>query len=79
LLQRPETRGIRIQLELLKAKLALPERGVEATLVVFGGARVCKPIAAQMELDQASRNDHSAAIEAAGRLLQLSAPAQCPH
>jgi hypothetical protein len=26
-----------------------------------------------MELDQASRNDHSAAIEAAGRLLQFSA------
>jgi hypothetical protein len=63
---------------LLKAELALPERRVEATVVVFDSTRVCKPIAVQMELDQASRNDHSAAIEAAGRLLQLSVPAQRP-
>lgn len=72
-LQRPETRGIRIQLELLKAELALGERGVNATVVVFGSARICEPMAAQMALDQARRDDHPAAIEAAERLLQLGA------
>lgn len=72
-LQRPEACGIRIQLELLKAELALRECGVDATVVVFGSARVCEPSAAQTALDQARRDNHAAAIEAAGRLLELSA------
>lgn len=36
---RPETRGIRFQLELLKPDLALKDWGVKHTIVVFGSAR----------------------------------------
>jgi uncharacterized protein (TIGR00730 family) len=38
-LNRPETRGIRFQLELLKPELVQSEAGIENTIVVFGSAR----------------------------------------
>lgn len=38
-LRRPETRGIRFQLELLKPELIQTEEGVHNTVVVFGSAR----------------------------------------
>ena len=38
-LNRPETRGIRFQLELLKPELVLAEAGIQNTIVVFGSAR----------------------------------------
>jgi uncharacterized protein (TIGR00730 family) len=38
-LLRRETRGLRIQLEMLKPDLAQKERGIEHTVVVFGSAR----------------------------------------
>ena len=38
-LGRPETRGIRFQLELLKPELDLAQAGIENTIVVFGSAR----------------------------------------
>jgi hypothetical protein len=38
-LNRPETRGIRFQLELLKPELVQTEAGIHSTLVVFGSAR----------------------------------------
>ncbi|MFM6990605.1 MAG: TIGR00730 family Rossman fold protein [Rhodoferax sp.] len=38
-LQRPETRGIRFQLELLKPELIQTEAGIHNTVVVFGSAR----------------------------------------
>ncbi len=37
-----KTRGIRLQLDYLKAELALQELGVEHTIVVFGSARICE-------------------------------------
>lgn len=38
-----ETRGIRFQLEYLKAELSLRERGINSTVVLFGGARLPEP------------------------------------
>lgn len=38
-LNRPETRGIRFQLELLKPELVQTEAGIKQTIVVFGSAR----------------------------------------
>ena len=38
-LNRPETRGIRFQLELLKPELVQAEAGIHQTIVVFGSAR----------------------------------------
>jgi uncharacterized protein (TIGR00730 family) len=38
-LNRPETRGIRFQLELLKPELVQSEAGIQNTIVVFGSAR----------------------------------------
>ena len=38
-LLRPETRGIRFQLELLKPELIQAENGIAHTAVIFGSAR----------------------------------------
>ncbi len=40
---RPETRPIRLQLELMKPELLLEEAGVVSTTVLFGGARIAEP------------------------------------
>ncbi|MGV6811330.1 MAG: LOG family protein [Brevirhabdus sp.] len=40
---REELRPVRLQLELLKPQLILDERGVESTIVMFGGARIPEP------------------------------------
>ena len=42
-LTREETRGIRLQLELMKPELALNEAGILSTVVLFGGARIPEP------------------------------------
>ncbi|WBU64561.1 LOG family protein [Paracoccus aerodenitrificans] len=42
-LLREELRPVRLQLELLKPQLILDERGVESTVVMFGGARIPAP------------------------------------
>jgi uncharacterized protein (TIGR00730 family) len=38
-----DTRGIRFQLEYTKAELALKDRGIASTVVLFGGARIPEP------------------------------------
>jgi uncharacterized protein (TIGR00730 family) len=38
-----ETRGVRFQLEYLKPELRLTERGINSTVVLFGGARIPEP------------------------------------
>ena len=38
-----ETRGIRFQLEYMKADVRLRERGINSTVVLFGGARIPEP------------------------------------
>jgi uncharacterized protein (TIGR00730 family) len=40
---RAETRPVRLQLELLKPEMLLAERGIESTVVMFGGARIPEP------------------------------------
>src|ERR1700712_1071653 len=52
-LLREELRPIRLQLELLKPELVQDEQGVEATIVLFGSARIIAPEAAERELEAA--------------------------
>lgn len=40
---REELRPIRLQLELLKPQMVMDERGIESTIVLFGGARIPEP------------------------------------
>lgn len=40
---RDELRPVRLQLELLKPQLEMDERGIESTVVMFGGARIPRP------------------------------------
>jgi uncharacterized protein (TIGR00730 family) len=40
---RDELRPVRLQLELLKTQMVLDERGIESTIVMFGGARIRPP------------------------------------
>ena len=42
-LLREELRPVRLQLELLKPQMILDERGIESTVVMFGGARIPEP------------------------------------
>ncbi len=42
-LTREELRPVRLQLELLKPQLVLDERGINSTIVLFGGARIPSP------------------------------------
>ncbi len=44
---RDELRPIRLQLELLKPQMEMDERGIESTVVLFGGARIPCPDQAQ--------------------------------
>src|SRR5579859_3613279 len=46
-LRRAETRGVRLQLDYLKAEVFLEEAGIEHTVVVFGSTRISEPAAAQ--------------------------------
>ena len=52
-LLRRETRGLRMQLEMLKPDLAQIERGIEHTVVVFGSARFHSEEASHLQLVQA--------------------------
>jgi uncharacterized protein (TIGR00730 family) len=40
---RRELRPVRLQLELMKADMALTERGIRSTVIIFGGARIPEP------------------------------------
>ncbi|CDZ62202.1 LOG family protein [Neorhizobium galegae] len=42
-LSREELRPVRLQLELMKTEMALAERGIRSTVVLFGGARIPAP------------------------------------
>ena len=54
---REELRPVRLQLELLKPELILQERGIQSTVVMFGGAR----IPAEGEAASAARNEEQKA------------------
>jgi len=53
LLNRPELRSVRLQLELMKPELAQQEQHVHSTIVVFGSARTPDPETAAGELTEA--------------------------
>jgi uncharacterized protein (TIGR00730 family) len=59
-----DTRGVRLQIDYLKAELELRRRGVEHTIVVFGSTRIREPAAAErrvrelQELLRASPGDN---------------------
>lgn len=42
-LLRPELQSVRLQLELMKVDMALAERDIRSTIVIFGGARIPAP------------------------------------
>jgi uncharacterized protein (TIGR00730 family) len=64
-LLREELRPVRMQLELLKPELVQDEQGVEATIVIFGSARILSPEVAQKELEAAQASGDAQALRAA--------------
>ena len=69
-LLRRETRGMRMQLEMLKPELGQAAAGIDNTIVVFGGARFCSPEEAQAALIQAQASSDTTALAAAQRLVR---------
>ncbi len=66
-LLRRETRGLRIQLEMLKPDLDQAEQGITNTIVVFGSARFPAPEDAQKSLIQAQQSGEAQALALAQR------------
>jgi uncharacterized protein (TIGR00730 family) len=54
-LMRDELRGARLQLEFLKPDILMSDRGIAATVVVFGSARIPAPEDAAARLEEAQR------------------------
>ncbi len=69
-LLRRETRGLRIQLEMLKPDLAQKEHGIEHTVVVFGSARFRSEEASHLELVRARDSGDPLAINKAETLVR---------
>ena len=69
-LLRRETRGLRIQMEMLKPDLAQIERGIEHTVVIFGSARFRSEEASHLQLMQARASGDEAAIAKAEVLVR---------
>jgi uncharacterized protein (TIGR00730 family) len=69
-LLRRETRGLRIQLEMLKPDLAQKERGIEHTVVVFGSARFRSEEEAHRELVRARGTGDETQISRAETLVR---------
>ena len=66
-LLRRETRGIRMQLEMLKPEVDQTEQGIENTVVVFGSARFSAPEQASACLAAAEKSGDTAALALAQR------------
>ena len=66
-LLRRETRGIRMQLEMLKPEISQHEQGIENTVVVFGSARFPAPEQASAGLAAAEKSGNAAALTLAQR------------
>jgi len=69
-LLRRETRGLRIQLEMLKPEIEQHRQGIENTIVVFGSARFPAPEQAQAAFELAEQGDDEAALALARRHLR---------
>ena len=78
-LTRPETRPIRLQLELLKPEMMLEEAGIVSTTVLFGGARIAEPgkdpWAAKNEVQRENLKKSSKYYTEARKFAQLSSEA----
>ena len=72
-LNRRETRGIRLQLEMMKADLGQHEHGVSKTVVVFGSARFKSHEVASELLTKANAMGDAAHIATAELALRNSA------
>ncbi|MFP5077701.1 LOG family protein [Rhizobium sp. YIM 134829] len=72
---REELRPIRLQLELLKTEMALSERGITSTVVMFGGARIPAPgqaaWAAKNEVQRANLEAASVYYDEARKFAQI--------
>ena len=66
-LLRRETRGMRMQLEMLKPEIDQQAQGIENTIVVFGSARFPAPEQAELALAKARASGDAAALELAER------------
>ena len=71
-LLRRETRGMRMQLEMLKPDLEQQELGIENTIVVFGSARFVSPESAEQALGLARAQGDAQALAAAQRQVEYS-------
>jgi len=69
-LLRPETRGLRFQLELLKADLGLAAAGIHNTVVVYGSARVVAPDVAEQQMALAKASGNETALARAGQAMR---------
>jgi uncharacterized protein (TIGR00730 family) len=69
-LLRRETRGLRIQLEMLKPELEMQSQGIENTIVVFGSARFLSPEEALIAQQAAMQTGDAKAIESAAQKLR---------
>ncbi len=71
-LLRRETRGLRIQLEMLKPEMEQQAQGIENTIVVFGSARFPAPEQAEKSMILAKETGDAAALALAERHLRNS-------
>ncbi len=71
-LLRRETRGLRMQLEMLKPDLEQQKLGIDNTIVVFGSARFLSPEQAELDLQQALASGQAKSIEQARRQVRNS-------
>ncbi len=76
---RPETRPVRLQLELMKPELLMEEAGIISTTVLFGGARIAEPgrdpWAAKNDTQRKSLMDSSRYYEEAREYARLASEA----
>jgi uncharacterized protein (TIGR00730 family) len=54
-LNRDDTRGVRLQLDYLKAETLIKQHAIRHTIVVFGGTRIQEPAAILREIEELSR------------------------
>jgi hypothetical protein len=71
-LLRDERRPVRMQPELLKAELVQKEQGIDATIVIFGSARIVEPEQAAKALVAALQGDDAAALQRAQTAVAMS-------
>lgn len=67
-----DLRPVRMQLELLKPEMVQREHGIEATIVIFGSARILTPELARERLQQAEAAGDAQAVARARQALEMS-------